>query len=144
VKGKHALKTLAIFDDQNYDLNWERYERIAVRAIVIKGSRIALVKNIKEGYYKFPGGGVEDKESFLEALARETQEEIGLKIIPDSVKEYGMIHEIRKSLHTHSEIFHQKSYYYTASVEEDEFSRSFQSREIESGTAIEWPNILDA
>ncbi|NLY98223.1 MAG: NUDIX domain-containing protein [Clostridiaceae bacterium] len=144
MKGKHALKTLAIFDDQNYDLNWERYERIAVRAIVIKGSRIALVKNIKEGYYKFPGGGVEDKESFLEALARETQEEIGLKIIPDSVKEYGMIHEIRKSLHTHSEIFHQKSYYYTASVEEDEFLRSFQSREIESGTAIEWPNILDA
>ena len=81
------MKVIAVFDDKDYDENWSRFTRRAVRAVIIKNNRIALVKCEKEGYYKFPGGGIKNGESHLETLIRETSEETGLQIIPDSIKE---------------------------------------------------------
>jgi len=56
--------------------------RTRVAVIVIKDNKILLLRRIKNGkeYYVFPGGGVEGGENLEEAIIRETQEELGLKI----------------------------------------------------------------
>ncbi len=57
------MRIIAIFDDENYDNDWEVYSREAVRGIILRDNKIALVKCGREGYYKFPGGGIEAGES---------------------------------------------------------------------------------
>jgi len=51
-------------------------------AIVIHGNEIALIKRHREGrlYYVFPGGQLEDRESPEQAVVREVEEELGLKV----------------------------------------------------------------
>ncbi|MBQ3161735.1 MAG: NUDIX domain-containing protein [Oscillospiraceae bacterium] len=110
------MRLLYEFDYNDYDKCIRSYERNAVRAIICKGNDIAMVKSDKEGYYKFPGGGIEKNESHIEALIRETLEETGLSIIPESIREYGFTCEKRKSTYDFDEIFIQNSYYYFAEV----------------------------
>lgn len=83
------MKTIKIFDEKNYDTSWQRVEREAVRAVILRGNKIALVRSRKEGFYKFPGGGIETDETHLKAVIRETEEETGLQVKPGSVKELG-------------------------------------------------------
>lgn len=51
--------------------------RIASRGIVVDGENIALLKVSKLGFYKLPGGGVEDGETPEMAFEREIMEEVG-------------------------------------------------------------------
>ncbi len=138
------MKVLAVFDDRNYDSQWTRTERSAMRAVIVKNGKIALVKNRREGYYKFPGGGTENGETRIQTLCRETFEEAGLKIKPGSVREIGMIHEIRRSVFEENEIFDQKSYYYYADVEGPPDSVCPDGYEAEPGTMLEWVDIKTA
>ncbi len=110
------MKLLCEFDYKDYDKCTRSFERNAVRAIIFKNNKIAMVKSDKEGYYKFPGGGMEKDESKIDTLIRETLEETGLSIIPESIKEYGYTCEKRKGTYDFDEIFIQNSYYYTADV----------------------------
>lgn len=50
------------------------------RAIIIKDKKLLLVTGYNAGYYWTPGGGIEEGESPEEALHRELQEELGVKI----------------------------------------------------------------
>ena len=110
------MKLLYEFDYKDYEKCTRSFERNAVRAIILKDDKIAMVKSDKEGYYKFPGGGMEKNESKIDTLIRETLEETGLSIIPETIKEYGYTCEKRKSTYDFDEIFIQNSYYYTAEV----------------------------
>lgn len=51
--------------------------RIAARGIVLDGEKIALLKVSKLGFYKLPGGGVEEGETPEMAFKREIMEEVG-------------------------------------------------------------------
>ncbi|MDE6189291.1 MAG: NUDIX domain-containing protein [Clostridia bacterium] len=65
--------------------------RLTVRGIIInrKSDKILLLKyidkksksttNLEDGFWAMPGGGVEDGESFKEALTREIYEETGFR-----------------------------------------------------------------
>ena len=68
-----------------------------------------MVYSQKYDYYKFPGGGIETGEGHNTALIREVLEETGLKIIPDSIKEYGYVLHIQKSTYNEYEIFEQRT-----------------------------------
>lgn len=138
------MKVIAVFDDKNYGDNWFKYSRDAVRAIILSNEKIALVKSEKEGFYKFPGGGVEEGETHDEALIRETKEETGLIVIPNSIKEFGMIQEIRKSIYDIEEIFDQKSYYYFADVYKEVTNQNLDNYEVELGYVLEWSDIKEA
>ncbi|MBQ9770143.1 MAG: NUDIX domain-containing protein, partial [Clostridia bacterium] len=105
------MKTIAVFDSKNYDANGPRTLRKAVRAVIMKNGKVALAQSLKEGFYKFPGGGIEEGETHLEALCRETLEELGLTVKADTVKEFGRIYEIRRSL-IYDGIFEQENFYY--------------------------------
>jgi ADP-ribose pyrophosphatase YjhB (NUDIX family) len=50
---------------------------LGVRAMLIEGDRVLLVKHTYLPGWYFPGGGVEPGESFREAMVREMREEAG-------------------------------------------------------------------
>ena len=107
------MKVIGELDAKDYPAGWPVFLREAVRAIIRKDGKIALVKSEKEHYYKFPGGGIEPGESHLGALLREVREETGLQVRVDSVREFGLVCEKRKSIMEPEIIFEQRSYYYT-------------------------------
>lgn len=117
------MKTLFVMDLKNYTDSLTRFRREAVRAIIIINGKIAMVKSEKEGYFKFPGGGIENGETHEKALIRETKEETGLNIVASSIKEYGMVKEIRKGLFA-GEIFEQNSYYYYCEIIDNKISKT--------------------
>lgn len=137
------MKTIGVFDEKNYDPDWTRYVREAVRAVIVRGDKIALVRSRSEGFYKFPGGGIEEGETHLDTLVRETAEEAGLEIVPETVREFGMLHEIRKGLYG-EEIFDQKSYYYLADVREGQNEQKLDEYEERLGYELVWENIQKA
>ena len=65
-----------------------------VRGIIIKDDKVAVIKRVRERegktrtYYVFPGGGVEEDETFEQAMKREAKEELGVEIRID-----GMLYE---------------------------------------------------
>jgi 8-oxo-dGTP pyrophosphatase MutT (NUDIX family) len=68
--------------------------RQAARAIVFDDQQnIALLHVEKGGYYKLPGGGVEDGEDLIAALKRECLEELGCRVAVE--RELGFIIEYR-------------------------------------------------
>ena len=130
------MKLIALFDEKNYKQR-SGIVREAVRAIIVKNSKVALVKSLKENHYKFPGGGIELNESHIDTLIRETKEETGLIIKPNSIKECGFIHEVRKSIFN-DDAFEQISYYYFAEVEDKVCEQELSDREKDLQYILEW------
>ena len=132
------MKLLALFDRRDYDPAWPVFERYAVRAVILRENKIALVRSAAAGYYKFPGGGTESGESHVDALIRETLEETGLRLLPSSIAEFGEIVEKRKSTVNEGEIFLQHSYYYTAETDGTVSAQKLDAYEAEAGFILEW------
>ena len=51
------MKLIALFDEKNYKQRSGIVCEV-VRSIIVKDGKVALVKSLKENYYKFPGGGI--------------------------------------------------------------------------------------
>lgn len=51
---------MLLYDEKNYNPDWNRYIRKAVRAVILRGDKLVLVKSRREGFYKLPGGGIEE------------------------------------------------------------------------------------
>ena len=56
--------------------------RIRASGLLVKDDRLLLVRHEKAGrtYYLLPGGGVDGKESIPDALIREFEEELGIRV----------------------------------------------------------------
>ena len=89
------------------------FYRRAARAIVRIGGRILLIAG-RYGDCKFPGGGVEPGERLEDALAREVEEETGLRVDLPAARLYGQVLERRKGLH--EDVLEMVSVYYTCQV----------------------------
>lgn len=111
------MRLLFEIDLKNYDKNGKAFKRPSARAIIIKDNKIYMVHSLVYDYYKFPGGGIENNESNIDALIRETAEEAGLVVIKDSIKEYGYVHRIQKAKDEGYSMFIQDNYYYLCNVE---------------------------
>lgn len=131
------MKMLTRIDRRNYNPHWKHIIRYASRAVIFKGSMLAMVKSYSRGYYKFPGGGINSGESIINALIRETLEETGLTVIPSSIKELGYIHELRKSIHG-NDVFEQYSFYHSAEAEDEITEPSLDGYEIEEAFRLEF------
>ena len=110
------MRLLFVLDKHDYDDCTHTFVRDSARSIIIRDNKVAMIHSRKYGYYKFPGGGIEKGETPMQAMIRETREETGLVVIPETVKEFGYVHRIQKSTSDPTEIFVQDNYYYTCAA----------------------------
>ena len=85
--------------------------RTAVRGIILRDDLILLIRTAK-GDLKFPGGGLEENETFEEALIREIREETGyvnVKVKTDNP--FATYIERKIDKYVTQAIFESRSYY---------------------------------
>ena len=140
------MRLLFEMDMKDYGECTHSFRRDSARSIIISNGKIAMIHSKKYDYYKFPGGGIENGEDPIETMIRETQEEAGLTVIPETVKEYGYVHRIQRSDNDPSECFIQDNYYYLCDAEDglvsqnlDEYEKkeSYQLEYVEPSLAIQ-------
>ena len=136
------MRLLFEIDYKNYKENGTVGKRPSARAIIIKDNKIAMVYSKKYNYYQFPGGGIESNETKEDALIREVKEEVGLEVIKDSIKEYGIV--IRKENGKIEDIFIQENYYYLCDVTNNILGQSLDNDEIEEEFVLEFVDAKKA
>jgi 8-oxo-dGTP diphosphatase len=112
-------------------------KRDAARAVILDRGRIAILHVTKGGYYKLPGGGLEEGESIEEALEREVMEETGCRI--RVICDLGSIIEKRKSI-----CMIQTSYCFLTEVAEHVSEPNFMEDELEDGFELVWMDLDSA
>ena len=130
------MRLLFEIDMKDYDPSAPVFVRPSVRGIIIRDGRVGLVHSLKYDYYKFPGGGMESGEAHSETLIREVREESGLTVIPESIREYGMVHRVQKG--DHGDIFVQDNYYYFCDTQGEPMSQRLDDYEAEAEFAPEF------
>ena len=114
------------------------FVRNSARSIIIVNKKIAMIHSLKYDYYKFPGGGIEKNETPITAMIRETREEAGLVVKPETIKEYGYVHRIQRSNKNPTECFIQDNYYFLCDVEEDIVPQSLDNYEADEAYTMEF------
>ena len=111
-------------------------ERNAARAVLIDDDyRVALIDATNRGYYKLPGGGIDEGELIEEALRREVLEEAGYEIEP--LCPLGYTHETRHKFEQFN-----NSYAWLARAKK-EVGRNLMEDEIEDGFEVKWFDSID-
>ena len=104
------MRLLFEMDRHDYSQCTHSFVRNSARSIIIRDHKAAMIHSLKYNYYKFPGGGIENGESNVDAMIRETREEAGLVVIPGSVREFGYVHRIQRSNSDPTECFVQDNF----------------------------------
>ena len=139
------MRSLFEIDTKDYDINGTTVSRPSARGIIIKDGKLAMIHSIKYDYYKFPGGGIEKNEQKESTLIREVLEETGLDVIPQTIKEYGMVHRIQKG--DYEDVFIQDNYYYLCDVEDNVHEQKLDDYEKEEKFTLEYVSpkqVIDA
>ena len=131
-----------IMDAKNYDPNLSELRRIAVRGIIFKNDRLLMIRS-DFGEVKFPGGGQEPGESDMDTLIRETVEETGYRVIPESIRPFGEVEEKRLSVHEPM-IWHMVSRYYFCEVEDTQGECHYTENEKKHGFQQIWITLDEA
>lgn len=131
------MKMLEVYDSQNYTDEMPVFEKYSVRGVIIRDGRIAMQKG-SAGDYKILGGGVENGEDFSDALLREVQEESGLLIKRESIREVGEILEKREDLFQKGVTYVCHSYFYFCDAEDTLGEIHMTASEIAKGYQLVW------
>lgn len=132
------MRLLFEIDTKDYDPKGKAFVRPSVRGIIIRHGKVAMVHSLKYDYYKFPGGGIENGESLEQALMREVAEESGLQVIPQSIREYGLVHRVQKG--QKEAMFIQDNYYFLCDVEAEVHLQHLDDYEAEERFTLEFVN----
>ena len=136
VQQRKDMRLLFEIDTKDYDIHGKAFVRPSVRGIIIRDGKVGMVHSLKYDYYKFPGGGIEEGETRLEALIREVREEAGLVVRPHTVREYGLVHRVQKG--KKEARFIQDNYYYLCEAERDTLPQRLDDYEAEERFALEF------
>lgn len=97
------MKNLLTLDEKNYGEELEEIYRIAVRGIIFKDGKLLMTES-DDGELKFPGGGMEEGEDDIQTLIRETLEETGFTVVPETFGDTCIrVHESHKDGKVHLE-----------------------------------------
>lgn len=132
------MRLLFVLDKRDYEHCTHSFVRDSARSIIISNNKLAMVHSLKYDYYKFPGGGIESGEDPVAAMIRETREEAGLVVKPQTVKEYGYVHRIQKSDRDATERFIQDNYYYLCELADEIVAQCLDSYESEENFVLEY------
>ena len=138
------MRLLFDMDLHDYGSCTRSFVRNSARSIIIRHGKIAMIHSLKYDYYKFPGGGIEAGENPVEAMIRETREEAGLVVIPETVREYGYVHRIQKSQSNPDETFIQDNYYYLCDAQDRAVSQELDGYEACEDYTLEFVTPLTA
>ena len=139
-----GMRRLFEMDKKDYSECTRTLVRNSARSILIRDGKVAMVHSLKYDYYKFPGGGIRNGEDPVEALIRETREEAGLIVIPETVREYGCVHRIQKSDQDDTECFVQNNFYYLCEAENELTSQELDDYEAEESFRLEYTDAETA
>lgn len=130
------MRLLFNLDTRDYDPEGPKFIRPSVRGIIRRNGTVAMVHSLKYNYYKFPGGGMEPGESLQETLIRETREEAGLSVIPETIQEYGWVHRVQKG--EKGDMLIQENYYFLCEVRQEHLSQALDDYEAEERFTLEY------
>jgi 8-oxo-dGTP pyrophosphatase MutT (NUDIX family) len=138
------MRLLFELDQHDYDACTHTLVRDSARSIILADQKLAMVHSMKYDFYKFPGGGIEGGEDPIAAMIRETREEAGLVVKPETVKEYGYVHRVEKSPEDESQCFVQDNYYYLCQAEAETVAQCLDPYESEEHYVLEFvaPQIV--
>ena len=132
------MRKLFDMDRRDYDPKGKAFIRPSARCIAIEDGRVAMVHSLKYDYYKFPGGGIEAGEDPVDALLRETAEEAGRQILPESVEEYGQVRRAQKSEYPDTEYFVQDNSYFLCRLSPEPVAQRLDDYEAEERFTLEY------
>ena len=132
------MRQLFVIDKQDYAACTHTFVRDSARGIVLRNGKVAMMHSLRDGYYKFPGGGIEAGETTVQAMIREVREEAGLIVRPETVREYGCVHRIQCSPQDETECFIQDNYYYLCEAEEEILPQQMEAYEAAAGFTLEF------
>lgn len=132
------MKLLFEMDKKDYAEGGRAFVRPSARAILIRDGKVAMVHSLQYDYYKFPGGGIEQGESPVQAVIRETAEEAGLMVVPERIQEYGYVHRVQRSDRDDASRFIQDNFYYLCEAEEKMCAQKLCDYEAEERFTLEW------
>ena len=138
------MKELFSIDLHDYRDSDKVFKRPSARGIIIEEQKIALVYSKKENYYKFPGGGIKQNEDMKEALIREVREEVGLTVIPESIKEFGSVMRRQKSNNEPDTVFEQENFYFLCRTENSILEQELDDYEKEAEFILRFTDIDEA
>lgn len=132
------MRLLFEMDKKDYGECTHSFVRNSARSIIIINGKAAMIHSLKYDYYKFPGGGIEAGENPVDAMIRETREESGLVVKPETIREYGYVHRIQKSDLDETECFVQDNFYYLCEAEESVVSQDLDAYEAKEAYTLEF------
>ncbi|MBI9008766.1 MAG: NUDIX domain-containing protein [Tenericutes bacterium] len=136
------MELIKVFDTRA-DKSKTEIKRTATRAVIQNGNKILLIYVKNNSEYKFPGGGVEDNETFIEALKREVLEEAGATI--SEVKEcIGYTDQFYPDKYIADEVFSMRSIYYLCDITNSFKAQDLSTYELELGFIPSWVSIDEA
>ena len=136
------MKELFRMDRQDYRPEGKVYERPSARAVILKDGKVLLNYVSKFDCYEFPGGGIEAGETPEQAVQREVTEETGRIVVPESVREFGIVIRRQQDSKDPDGIFEQENYYYFCDVTDECVPRKPDEHEILDGAEPVWVDSL--
>ena len=131
------MKKLLVLDYKNYTEELPVYEKNTVRAIIMKDGKLAMQQS-RTGEYKILGGVVEEGESHLTTILREVEEEAGMFVKADSLREIGVVEEKRLDVFHKNRIYHCLTYFYGCDVEDGVVPLKLTDSEVAKGYKLAW------
>lgn len=119
------------------------YERIAARAIVLKGEDILLIYTRRYNDYSIPGGGVDQNEDVKDGLLRELAEETGAQNVK-VIEPFGLYEEYRSTYYDGFDVMHMVSHFYICDADRVLGEAEPEDYEVKNGSVAKWVNIYEA
>lgn len=129
-----------IYRGSGININGKTIHRTAVRGVILRGRNLLMIYSSNVGDYKFPGGGVGEGETHVQALIREIQEECGMSII-NVGSEIGSVIEYDVPVESDYEVFKMTSHYYQCEVQDGFGVQKLDGYEQELGFKPVWIEI---